>query len=406
MMDLSVYKNIPYTRRENCMVCGSPLSSALIDFPEMPMTEIYVDSIQKDKLGVLDQSLFFCDKCKHAQLGRVIDISLQYSDSATYAFRTSQSTTGRQTTDFFIDFFNKIMGNKKTGTIVEVGCNDFFLLSKLKDKADKLIGIDPVLKGLKVDLPGNKIVLIPDFFENVHLDGNIDIVICKDVLEHVSEPRTMLENLLSKTRRDTFFFIQVPLLDTILSGRRFDQVFHQHLNYFSVNSFNYMLEQLDCELIDYCVNYEHWGAGLFAFRRKSSSGKAVLQTGVAEIKRERILESYDLFKKLMAATKEILLFHEGETIYGYGASLMLALLAYYLKSDLSCLKSVIDDDMKKNGKYYLQLPVPIKHSSEIKDIDSSIIFLTAISSRINVKNILKRLFDANVRTIIYPLQEI
>jgi hypothetical protein len=403
-MDWSSYKNIPFQERDRCMICGALLRRPLLEFPAMPLTEIFTDRKMDGNLGVLDQELFYCGRCGHAQLKRVVDAEFLYAKPSAYAFRTSRSLTGRQTTDFFINFMSGAAGAGKFKTLVEVGCNDAYLLSAIKDRAGRLVGVDPVLKNLKTDICDEKITLIPELFENAEIGGKIDAVICKDVLEHAADPAGMLSSLLRKAEDGAWFFVQVPLLDTLAGAGRFDQIFHQHLNYFSVRSFNWMLRRLNCEPTGFTVNREHWGSGLFAFRKAKKNMSA--PPGGEHLSAAVIRKRHSLFRKNMALTNEIVMSMPDKSVYGYGAGLMLPILAYHMGNDFSCLRGIVDDDPDKDGKYYLQLPVPVVSGSKAGDLSSSAVLLTAISSRINVKRILIKLFDLGVRAIIYPLREI
>ena len=85
---------------------------------------------------------------------------------------------------------------------------------------------------------------------------------------------------------------------------------------------------------------------------------------------------------------------------------MLPVYSYYLEDDLSCLNYIIDDDIKKDGLFYINLPVTITHSSKIPKLEDSVILLTAISSKINIKRILNNLFTLSPRHIVYPLRTI
>ena len=87
-------------------------------------------------------------------------------------------------------------------------------------------------------------------------------------------------------------------------------------------------------------------------------------------------------------------------MYGYGASNMLPTLAYHLGNDLSCLKSILDDDPAKDGLYYWNLPLKIERASVIKNFKDINIFLTALDQ---TKPILDRLLQDRPRHIIYPL---
>ena len=400
-MDIEKYRSIPYETRECCLICGKKATDPVIDMPDFPLTEIYVDRKIEEKLGYVDQSFCFCPHCGHGQIKNVIDVELQYGDVSTYYFRTSQSISGRETTGFFIDFFNSVVKNRTFRTIVEIGCNDLYLLKSLQSRADKLIGIDPILKGNEERLTQGNIIAIGDFFENVDLDTDIDVVICKDTLEHVSYPRQFMNKIVEETSKNTLFFFQFPILETLLADCRFDQVFHQHLNYFSFKSLFYMLDELGCGLVDYTIDFNHWSTLLVAFRKGIDNSK--YRNTLWNISAEDILERYELFKRDMEQTNRRLEYFRDEVLYGYGAALMLPVLAYHLGNDLSCLRSIIDDDKNKDGLYYINLPVRIAHSSKIDDISNSVVLLTAIFSKMTARRILSNLFKLNPKHVICPL---
>ena len=78
---------------------------------------------------------------------------------------------------------------------------------------------------------------------------------------------------MAKAHNETLFFFQFPVLETLLSGCRFDQIFHQHLNYFSFNSINHMLNELGCELLDHKIDTNHWGAVIIVFKKSTSKSR-------------------------------------------------------------------------------------------------------------------------------------
>lgn len=403
-MTMESYRNVPVDPRSHCMICGSTSLEEVINLPNLPLTELYVETKADDGLALADQSLAFCPQCSHAQLMNVVDTKLQYGDTATYFFRTSQSATGRKTAQFFCEFLDSIASGQRFKTVVEVGCNDLYLLGLLQGRADRLIGIDPILKDIAPDTLDERIETIGEFFENVELDIIPDVVICKDVLEHVSNPRSFTEKIVAKASEKTLFVFQYPILETILSEVRFDQVFHQHLNYFSMQSTEYMLRELGCHIVGHTINHDHWGAGIIAFKKgpKPLEEKQEWET----ITSRKIVGRYDMFRNGMEQTARFLDLWSGEKVYGYGAGLMLAILSYHLGNDLSSLECVVDDDVKKNGLFYMNLPVQIRHSSEVHDLHEANVLLTAISSKINVRQILVKLLALSPHRIIYPLSTI
>lgn len=403
-MDFKKYKNISYQKRAYCMICGQKTAVPSICLPHFPLTELYVQGKPRQKLGFVDQEFHLCSRCNHGQIANVIDVQLQYGNSEMYNFRTSQSITGRETTNFFMRFFSQVVGLKKFKTIVEVGCNDLYLLKAIKNRANKLVGIDPILKGHEQEMSEDNIVAIGDFLENVALIDDMEIIICKDVIEHVADPKMFLKRIVDRAEPNAIFFVQVPLIETILEECRFDQVFHQHLNYFSLKSFLYMINELGCDLIDLTINYNHWGTGLFAFKKGLVRSKCKID--LLPITVSKVKSRYKIFKDDLKQVNERLHCFRHEKIYGYGASLMLVVLSYHMENDFSGLVCIMDDDKNKEGMSYLNLPVSIVHTEKIKDLKDSIVLLTAISSKINVRRMLTNLISFEPRHIIYPINTI
>ena len=96
---------------------------------------------------------------------------------------------------------------------------------------------------------------------------------------------------------------------------------------------------------------------------------------------------------------EYLLNTEGK-IYGYGASQMLPLIDYHLGEAFEKVISILDEDPDKVGMSYLNSLVEIV-SDSFDPVDSTVL-ITAISSMDNVRKILPKLIDRNVKRIISP----
>ena len=313
-MDLSIFTNISTEKRTRCGVCGKELGAPLIELPRFPITDILVEQMVKEGIGYVDQNFHLCEKCGHGQLSTMIDPEVLYGHA--YSFRTSKSTWGgTELNDFFLSFINKITKNREFKIILEIGCNDLYLLNCLKSRAETLVGIDPVLKGREEELSDDKITVIGDFFENVDLQSLDDaLIINSHFLEHIRDPRSLIEKILDKSTDKALFVFQFPILDALINECRFDQIYHHHLHYFSLYSFIYLLNELGCELVDTEVNLHYWGALLVAFRKSS---KRNTSPDVGKIGSEKVLRNYDIFKKRMDVTNQYLQSLEEERLIGY-----------------------------------------------------------------------------------------
>lgn len=404
MIDLNKFRNITFKTRTKCVICDADYSKPIIELPNFPLTEIYTDEKITEKIGFLNQAFHFCKKCGQGQIANIISPDILYGN--TYVTRTSTSQSATNAVELFLKFIGEIIKDKPLKNIIEIGCNDLYILKRLRDRAERLYGIDPILRGKENQVNDSKIEVMGDFIENVDfqkLNMKLDLVLSSHTLEHIDDPKKMIKLLVDKADAETLFFFQFPGLESLIINSKFDQIFHQHLNYFSLQSVIYLLEEVGAELINFRVNPHHWGALMIAFRKnKYHLNHQKFKQSIIKITEEQILNQYQLFKDSMDLTNRHLLSLKNETIYGYGAALMLPILNYYIKN-LSQLKCIIDDDKTKEGLYYLSPNLKINALDKIKDFSDSIILVTAINSKLTLRAITAKMINLNVKDIILPV---
>jgi len=386
-----------------CEICGGDIES-VIDLPSLPLTGIYSEISEPSCREEFNQALMFCSSCCHGQLKHSLAPEYLYGD--TYEFRTSKSITATKGAQFFASYLERVFPKRKFNRVVEFGCNDVYLLELLSGKGNKFLGVDPIWQGREAAYQHDKIKIIGRMLQDVdileELEGVPDLIISQHTMEHVEHPRELVKHLFEKVNSETIFLFEFPCFDPLIENLRFDQVFHQHLQYFSVKSFLVLLDQLGGELINYTINHSYWGALLIAFRKKKASEKQI-----DIIKNEQfplttvdsIIERYELFQMQLSATKRVLDKVDSNKLYGYGAALMLPILGYHLNTDFSCFRAILDDDIEKKGLEYPNLNVRIQHPENI-DFTSLSICLTAMDNR---RPILKRLLSCHPKQIINPL---
>jgi hypothetical protein len=308
---------------------------------------------------------------------------------------------------FFLTFIKRIIENRIFNKILEVGCNDLFLLKSLENRTNQLIGIDPVLKGKEQLLSSNKLVLYGDLFENIPIKkiGTLSnsLILTSHTIEHMENPKKFLETLFQISKEDCIFIFQFPSLETLINNMRFDQIFHQHLQYFSLKSFNYLLNELGGELVNFTINPHHWGSLLVAFRKKNKNTTNILKEVIRkkhEISNKRIKEKFQDFARIMAITHSEIASEDNDVIFGYGAALMLPVLSYHLNEDFSKFVGILDDDLSKENLYYLNMHVLIKDPNKIERFDNSTILITAID---NYSKIIPKAIGLKPKKIILPL---
>ena len=383
-----------------CSVCSSSRIEEVINLPAFPLTGIFVEEDMTNEVPKgYDQELVVCADCGHVQLRWVLPPSEVYN--INYTHRSSASHLAPMASSFLVRYIDSLVQDRTFECILEIGCNDLFLLNKMSPRSRQLVGIDPIWKD-RASGVDPKVKVIGDFVEEVDLESQIgtkpDLIISTHNLEHINKPVEQLHRLMDAATEDALFVIEVPDIDLMIDNLRFDQVFHYHIHYFGLAVLLKLIKRIGGEYVGHTFNFRNWGGSLIIAFRKSRD-KSVASTPVPRvISKELIAERHRIFRQRMDGFMRLV---EGLQcdIWGYGAGQMVPAVAYNLRSDLSFLKGIFDDDPARNGLTYPHLPVRIFRPNESLDLKDAVVVITALDG---VRAIISRLHRFNPRFILVP----
>jgi len=393
-------RNMNIVESVACHVCGSGNLEVVFDTPNLPLTGIYLDSKVESVLPTFDQSFMYCMECGHGQVRNLIDPAVLYDD--TYTHRTSTSAIATSGNDFFYQQLLQVTGGRKFKSLLEIGCNDLYLMKKVQDLADHLVGIDPIWVGKDQDL-NDKTRILGRFIEEIQVGEDItekpDIILSAHTFEHIQDLYGQLLTLVELAADGCLFVIEVPSLDRMVDQRRFDQVFHQHINYTSLSSMRRLVSRLGCTFLGNTFNYGYWGGTFMFWFEKSGKDDEVGMVGFEASNIDEIKSDFREFQKVLGASisqAEKL----PEKCYGFGAAQMLPVLAYHMESDLGFMDAILDDNPDRHLTY-LPGVKPLIRKPEPGEMGSAAVMITALDSS---RSILSRLIKDKPRRILYPIQ--
>jgi SAM-dependent methyltransferase len=133
------------------------------------------------------------------------------------------------------------------GTVVDVGCGKGIFLQQLgKNHADVCcLGIDPSYESSPGLDPAHNITFVRDIFRPNHLESRPSLIVCRHVLEHISDLPRFLGEIRSTLSSwpEVPFFVEVPDLNWIVNHRAFWDFCYEHCNYFTEDSVRECLGQ-------------------------------------------------------------------------------------------------------------------------------------------------------------------
>jgi 2-polyprenyl-3-methyl-5-hydroxy-6-metoxy-1,4-benzoquinol methylase len=142
-----------------------------------------------------------------------------------------------------------ITKHKSSGAILDLGCSSGAFLETLKGRGWELFGIEMSEGAAKqaTARSGAK-VFVGDILDAPFAPSTFDVITCFDVLEHVYEPRKVLEKVRQWLKPGGIFYVLVPNIECG-EARLFKSYWYglelpRHLSHFSPRSLKYVADSV------------------------------------------------------------------------------------------------------------------------------------------------------------------
>jgi SAM-dependent methyltransferase len=325
----------------SCPVCGHPA----VEILKRPRQ---LGSVHMDSKTTMDMRLMGCHCCDFVWNATAFDQSLQFEAWMASAYNSYQLLSNELHNFPLVDaraqmaesFLNQNCHLNHVRHVLEVGSNrgDFLAYLKSCHSHINVMGVD----SSKIALTG--VPTIRGDIRAIRFEQQFDLVIVRQVLEHIPEPNTFLIHLASLITDGGYLLIEVPDLENDLDDG-VDPWVMEHVGHYSENSLYRLASRAGLTLLN--IDREYQLMALF-IKDPARSG---LQRTVAHGRWDRI----QAFKKrvLTCQSEWLDLVHQGWELCFYGASNVFLAVSGVLnqlwKQEWTlCSKSLVDDYASKH----------------------------------------------------------
>lgn len=154
-------------------------------------------------------------------------------------------------------------------TAIEIGCGrGEFLILLARSGMKHCLGFDRSFSPELVTLPEG-VEIHAHYYSEARPGPTADLVCSRHVLEHIPQPRTLLDELATALEPSALLYLEVPnALYTLEDGGIWDLIY-EHCNYFTPTSLRWLLEAQGFAGVD--VRSAYAGQFLASWSRKGSS---------------------------------------------------------------------------------------------------------------------------------------
>ncbi len=227
---------VPSPQYASCPVCGSTHVQPILELPQLPVHNTVLWPSREEALRTVrgDILLTFCPECGHVY-NSVFDPQLiEYTTNYENSLHHSDVFQG------YVEELVRTLNHRyalKGKQVLEIGCGQGDFLALLCERADcRGIGFDPSYVEAPATRSGHsRIRVVRDLYSERYADYQADLIVCRQVLEHIPEPQKMLHEVRRSigTRTDTAVFFEVPNVLDHLGSRDLWALVYEHVSYYS-----------------------------------------------------------------------------------------------------------------------------------------------------------------------------
>ena len=372
-----------YTVIEKCRICYNDSINEVLKLEPQYVATTFVTNNENNPMAKIKipLTLILCKKCGLVQLKETVRPDLLYKN---YFYRTAINDTMKRDLQDVVNYAVENVKTEKDDVVVDIGANDCTMLSMYPDHLKKF-GIEPATN-IDWSHVNKSITIVNNYFSKDTVlkatnGKKAKIISATAVFYDFDDPNIATKDIKDVLHEDGVCVIQVSyLLDTIRDMNFYDVV-HEHLEYYSLKSINYLMERNGLKIIDATTNFVNGGSlRVLVTHKENSRPKSKRYKEILYEDKKWNLEELDTYvqyehkiKDIIKKSREFIVneIENGGTVIGLGASTKGNVLLQICGIGKDLLPYISDRNKEKVGLRTLGTDIEIISEEKAREINPS-----------------------------------
>jgi NDP-4-keto-2,6-dideoxyhexose 3-C-methyltransferase len=367
----------------SCRSCGCAELKEIISLGKQYVTNFIDDEGKQGEKYELD--LVLCDPtkggCGLLQLKHNTPANLMWDEQ--YWYKSAISKTIKDDLKDIVDSSAKMINLGDGDFVIDIGANDGTLLSYHNPKLN-LIGFEPC-KNVAKEAQNKGFNIINNFFnaqnfKSEYGEKRVKLISAISMFYDLEDPNSFMKDIVSVLDKKGLFVIQQNYLISMLEKNAFDNICHEHREYYSLFSLKKLLDRYNLEIFDAVENSINGGSirTYIKFKDNEDLGDEESFRRVKEIEDRELKLGidnlniyYDFASRINEIKIKLLDFlnkqkEDLKEIYIYGASTRGNVILQYFGLDTRLISAAVDKNPDKWGKKTIGSLIPIISPEEFR----------------------------------------
>lgn len=362
----------------HCRVCGRERLTPIFSLGDLYVSDfIDVNTSSSAKTYPLDLVLCSAESggCGLLQLAHTMPPDEMYRN---YWYRSGVNRTMTEELAGIARAAEGLVPLSPGDIVVDIGANDGTLLRSYSHPDITRVGFEPAQNLIPYTSKGTSKVFNDLFsyrpFAQEFGQAKAKVITAIAMFYDLDDPNAFVSDVRSMLDPNGLFIIQMSYLPAMLSQNAFDNVCHEHIEYYSLASLENLLKRHDLEVFDVELNDVNGGSFRTYIRHNESSvggdrqGREKRIDDLADLEKKLELDTTRPYEEFVARVTDIreklrgFIISEvakGKKVYVYGASTKGNTLLQYYGLDALLITAAAERNPMKWGKKTIGTNIPI-----------------------------------------------
>ncbi|MCX8013057.1 MAG: methyltransferase domain-containing protein, partial [Rectinema sp.] len=243
-----------------CRICDSTDLEQVLDLGFQPWCNNFLRKEDLGKEPFYPLRLIFCHRCHASQLDFTVKKEIMFGD------HTYLSGVTRSLSEHFRRVANEVdhrfFSEKRTKSVLDIGSNDGSQLKHFQALGYEVLGVESSRTTARIANDAG----VPTLNAFFNLDTmrrigrRFDAINAAGVFFHLEELHSVCEAIREGLKPGGVFVVQFLYMKTIMENLAFDQIYHEHLLYYTLETLETLLQRHGLSLFDAYLAPIHGGS--------------------------------------------------------------------------------------------------------------------------------------------------
>jgi len=351
-----------------CRVCDSTTLDCVVDLGEQPWCNHF---LKKEEIGTepfYPLRVVYCRQCAAAQLDYTVKKEIMFGDH-TYLSGVTKSLSAHFR-EVAREVDRRFLSGRAQKSVLDIGSNDGSQLKQFQELGYDVLGVESSRTTAGI-ANAAQVPTLNQFFNletALQIGRKFDVINASGVFFHLEELHSVIEGIKECLSENGVFVVQFLYMKCIVDNLAFDQIYHEHLLYYTLQTIETLLQRHGLMMFDATLAPIHGGSIIAYVTRE---GMHPISEHLRKMRAEEDLAGsndiatyHEFARRIQRMKQENLEYlghakRQGKTIFGFGAPVKGNTMLNYFGVGTDIIDCLVEKNELRRGLYSPGMHIPV-----------------------------------------------